>query len=175
MEINSLKKRKEVQNMMRRIDPRSESEPEIMLYEKFCQGGARPIKQFEIAGYFVDMAFPDKKVAIEYDGAVHKERLVEDEARHKIIRNMGWSIARVRNEKVGMGGFFSIYLNEKKPDCFFANFEDAIDELVKLVLPKVKDYGERPKAEFSDIKDLLRTAYEKVEANYSKNNERRGG
>lgn len=178
MEIKNFKKRKEVIasiNEMRKVNPRSESEPERMLYEKFLKKGFRPQRQYPISGFFVDMAFPEKKIAIEYDGKCHRESAEKDEIRHKAIRSAGWNIARIRNDGFAHMNSYSIYLNERKneldfyDESFGSGIEYAMNELVYLVIDKLDSpkTGENSDG-FSHIATLLQSAYQKIEKLNSK-------
>ena len=165
MDIKNLKKRKEVINFYRRVDPICESEPERLLYEKFIKAGVRPQKQYEIHGFFVDMAFPENKVAIEYDGLIHQDKLLEDEERHKIIRGHGWNIARIRNEDIANG--YVIYLNEKRFDHKDRDMEKTMDIFVSIIVQKVKKNDGDTSDGFSPVKVLLRDFYQKLEEKMS--------
>ena len=45
----------------------------------------------------VDLAFPEAKIAIEYEGAYHFEdgQIVRDDARYARLRAAGWTVIRV--------------------------------------------------------------------------------
>ena len=79
-------------------DPRSESVPESELRVWLTAAGLAPdlqVQVFDEQGAFVgrlDLAFPEQKVAIEYDGDWHREgdQPQRDEARRSAIRALGW-------------------------------------------------------------------------------------
>jgi hypothetical protein len=49
--------------------------------------------------YRLDLAWPDLRIAVEYDGhAVHTERVAEDEARDDDLRRRGWIVVHVTAE-----------------------------------------------------------------------------
>jgi very-short-patch-repair endonuclease len=45
-----------------------------------------------------DMAYRDKRVLIEYDGAWHWERRAADERRREAMRNLGWTVIVVTKD-----------------------------------------------------------------------------
>lgn len=75
-----------------------ESPMERSLYEGLKTYGAPPIMQYKLDKYFLDLSFPDIKVAIEYDGEHHMEsieRIEKDNAREEEIMKLGWKVIRV--------------------------------------------------------------------------------
>ena len=83
-------------------DPRAESPPESRLRVQLVLAGLHPVPQFEVweGGRFlarVDLAFPDRKIAVEYDGrAVHERADVfaRDRQRQNELVRAGWTILR---------------------------------------------------------------------------------
>ena len=69
---------------------------EYRLYEAMCQEGLDPVAQFYIQGYYADFAFPDVRVAVEADGAVHQDAAhrEHDRKRDWILRRAGWTVKR---------------------------------------------------------------------------------
>jgi very-short-patch-repair endonuclease len=64
--------------------------------------GLTPVPQYEVqwAGRFVarvDLAFPDERIAIEYDGAHHfvDDQIPQDEARIRRLEAAGWRVIRL--------------------------------------------------------------------------------
>lgn len=45
--------------------------------------------------FYLDMAYPDQKVAVEYDGSFHSKQLDEDVERRHQIEMLGWSVVQV--------------------------------------------------------------------------------
>ena len=136
MEINKLPKRNTFKNRL----PISESEPEHELKYQLLKLGLRPEQQYPINGFFVDFAFPEAKLAIEYDGFHHlKEGQFEkDLDRQVIIENAGWKVWRVGKHYAG--GFFVSWDNEVPLEMRFIDNEDAIKfiaEEVKKFLPLI--------------------------------------
>ena len=78
-----------------------ESPMERSLYEALKTDGIAPIMQYKLDKYFLDLAFPDIKVAIEYDGEHHMasiERIEKDNKREEEIRNLGWDVIRISRQ-----------------------------------------------------------------------------
>lgn len=83
-------------------DARAESPPESRLRLALVQAGLSPVPQFEVhdGGRFiarVDLAFPQLKIAIEYDGrAVHEREdvFVRDRQRQNDLVRAGWLVLR---------------------------------------------------------------------------------
>ena len=94
------------------VDPRAESPRESMLRVALVEAGLpTPVPQHEVwAGReFVarlDLAWPDLKVAIEYDGAHHRERdqHSRDLARHNRLRTLGWTVFQVDADQLRSPG-----------------------------------------------------------------------
>jgi hypothetical protein len=84
------------------IDPRAESPPESRVRVALVLAGLGPVPQYEVyeAGQRlgrVDLAFPDARIAVEYEGAYHFEdgQIVRDDARYARLREAGWTVIRV--------------------------------------------------------------------------------
>ncbi|GAA4347587.1 endonuclease domain-containing protein [Angustibacter luteus] len=84
------------------VDPRTESMPESMARVVLRQAGFDVVPQFVIRarGEFVarvDLALPELRIAIEYDGAWHalREQLQRDRRRIHELRRAGWIIVHV--------------------------------------------------------------------------------
>ena len=84
------------------VDPRAESPQESRLRVLLVLAGLAPVPQFEVldGGCFVarvDLAFPDARLAIEYEGAHHFEdgQIPRDDARLERLRAAGWRVIRV--------------------------------------------------------------------------------
>ena len=87
----------------RLADPRSESPRESLLRLAVVRAGLpAPVPQYEVrvGGRFVarlDLAWPQLRVALEYDGAHHRNRRQygRDLARHNALRAAGWVVFQV--------------------------------------------------------------------------------
>ncbi|MGY1665995.1 endonuclease domain-containing protein [Geodermatophilus sp. SYSU D00696] len=84
------------------VDPRAESPRESRLRVCLVLAGLEPVPQFEVVddGRFVarvDLAFPDVRLAIEYEGAHHFEadQVTRDAERLDRLRAAGWRVIRV--------------------------------------------------------------------------------
>jgi very-short-patch-repair endonuclease len=79
-------------------DPRAESPMETRMRLAFVLQGLRPEVQYELYSAFglfvarVDLAFPEAKLAVEYDGEEHDDAL--DRARDVRIGALGWHVMR---------------------------------------------------------------------------------
>jgi G:T-mismatch repair DNA endonuclease (very short patch repair protein) len=84
------------------VDPRAESPPESRVRVALVLAGLAPVPQYEVheAGQRlgrVDLAFPEARIAVEYEGAYHFEddQIVRDDARYARLREAGWTVIRV--------------------------------------------------------------------------------
>jgi hypothetical protein len=80
-------------------DPLAESPMETRIRVLLIEWGLpRPVSQLTVydgAGAFIgrlDLAFPDAKVAVEYDGALHWEQRRSDDRRRDRLRASGWVV-----------------------------------------------------------------------------------
>ena len=86
------------------LDPRAESPRETALRLPLAEAGLPPcVPQHEVrdaGGAFVarlDLAWPELRVAVEYDGDHHRDRTQHsrDLARHNRLRALGWTVLQV--------------------------------------------------------------------------------
>jgi len=84
------------------VDPRAESPPESRVRVALVISGLNPVPQYDVFGggewlARVDLAFPEAKIAIEYEGAYHFEdgQIVRDDARYARLQAAGWTVIRV--------------------------------------------------------------------------------
>jgi hypothetical protein len=84
------------------VDPRAESPPESRVRVAFVLGGLEPVPQYEIYedGIFlgrVDLAWPEARLAVEYEGAHHFEgtQIIHDDARIQRLIAAGWRVIRL--------------------------------------------------------------------------------
>lgn len=90
-----------VQQVADLMDVGAESAPESRLRLTLIFGGLpRPVTQYVIrdpVGNFiarVDLAYPELRIAIEYDGEDHRDRWSEDIVRQNRIIGAGWTLMR---------------------------------------------------------------------------------
>jgi hypothetical protein len=84
------------------IDPRAESPPESRVRVALVLAGLEPIPQYEVweDGALlgrVDLAFPNERLVIEYEGAYHFEgtQITRDDARFQRLIAAGWRVIRL--------------------------------------------------------------------------------
>jgi G:T-mismatch repair DNA endonuclease (very short patch repair protein) len=85
------------------VDPRAASAPESRVRVALVMAGLSPVPQFEVldgAGRFVaspDLAFPEARLAIEYEGEYHFEetQIVRDDERIERLERAGWRVIRL--------------------------------------------------------------------------------
>ncbi|MGY1832128.1 endonuclease domain-containing protein [Geodermatophilus sp. SYSU D01180] len=84
------------------IDPRAESGPESRVRVALVTAGLAPRPQFEVrqGGRFiarVDLAFPEARLAVEYEGEHHFDgvQIVRDDERHARLIAAGWRVIRL--------------------------------------------------------------------------------
>jgi very-short-patch-repair endonuclease len=94
-------------------DPRSESPPESRVRFLLLQAGVPVVPQFDVrtaGGVWiarVDLALPELKIAIEYDGrAVHEREdvFVRDRQRQNALVQAGWTVLRFTAADLRHGG-----------------------------------------------------------------------
>lgn len=84
------------------VDPRADSPPESRVRVACVLAGLAPVPQYEVrdGGVVlgrVDLAFPEERLAIEYEGAYHFEgtQIVRDDARIALLIAAGWRVIRL--------------------------------------------------------------------------------
>jgi hypothetical protein len=84
------------------VDPRAESPPESRVRVALVLAGLRPVPQFDVFEDSewlgrVDLAFPEARIAIEYEGAYHFEdgQIIRDDVRYARLRAAGWTVIRL--------------------------------------------------------------------------------
>jgi very-short-patch-repair endonuclease len=55
-----------------------------------------PVLQYRVGPYFLDLAYPERKIALEYDGRTHltPERARRDLNRQAYVTRDGWTVIR---------------------------------------------------------------------------------
>jgi len=80
------------------IEPLTESPMETRVRVILRTGGLHPVAQhniYDAAGNFIgraDLAFPEQRVAVEFDGAWHWQQRRHDERRRAAMRAAGWIV-----------------------------------------------------------------------------------
>jgi very-short-patch-repair endonuclease len=89
------------------LDGRAESLPESVLRVELVLGGLHPVPQLEVFDEErfvarVDLAFPEARVAVEYDGGWHAdpEQIRWDGVRRARLRALGWRVLVVTNDEL---------------------------------------------------------------------------
>ena len=84
------------------VDARADSPPESLVRVALRMAGLTPEPQYMVfsGGEFlgrVDLAFPEARLAIEYEGAHHFEddQIAKDDARYARLREAGWTVIRL--------------------------------------------------------------------------------
>ncbi|NEK87577.1 DUF559 domain-containing protein [Blastococcus saxobsidens] len=84
------------------VDPRAESPPESRVRVACVLAGLSPVPQYEVQvdGMSlgrIDLAFPEARLAIEYEGAYHfeEEQIVRDDERYARLVAAGWRVIRL--------------------------------------------------------------------------------
>jgi hypothetical protein len=91
-----------VRRALELVDPRAESPPESRVRVALVLAGLAPVPQYEVRSGDellgrVDLALPEARIAIEYEGAYHFEdaQIVRDDARFARMEEAGWTVIRV--------------------------------------------------------------------------------
>ena len=81
------------------VEPLSESPMETRLRVLGLESGLpRPVAQLNVFDPWrvfvarLDLAYPELKVAVEFDGALHWEQRREDDRRRDALRRLGWIV-----------------------------------------------------------------------------------
>lgn len=111
-----------------------ESEMEKQIYTLFRDNDLLPQMQYQIGKYFVDFAFPDIKLAIEYDGKQHRTRAVEDCERRKQIKYNGFDIFSIRKYRN-----YKIYAFFKGQQYKVYDF-NTLEELMNCLSENIKEF-----------------------------------
>ncbi len=90
-------------------DPRAESPPETRLRLQLGAAGLAPEVQYRIRDEYgfvvarVDLAYPEARLAVEYDGADHftRNRRERDAQRDTTLAAMGWVTLRFGHDQIG--------------------------------------------------------------------------
>ncbi|MCA0437622.1 MAG: DUF559 domain-containing protein [Austwickia sp.] len=108
-------------------DARSESAPESLLRVLLLVGGfPAPVCQYKVVdskndrSYRVDLAYPALKIAVEYNGRHHRDKVQRalDKARRKALRRLGWKVVVIEaselfNDPGGVLARIAVAVNER--------------------------------------------------------------
>jgi hypothetical protein len=90
-----------VRRALQLVDPRAESPAESWVRVALVMAGLTPIPQYEVLVDGIesrfDFAWPEAKVALEYEGAYHfdEAQIVRDDERVDRLRAAGWIVIRI--------------------------------------------------------------------------------
>lgn len=133
--VNSLMQNKEWKNNHMRNIAKAQhfgvSKAEVLLYSMLVDYGYIGVQQYQIESRFIDIAFPEIKLAIEIDGNYwHSQDKIKkrDLEKEQILKNNGWELLRFSSESV-----------LKNPDYYLweviQNYEILKNELDVLFCP----------------------------------------
>ncbi|TKJ29813.1 DUF559 domain-containing protein [Blastococcus sp. CCUG 61487] len=84
------------------VDPSAESPPESRVRVALVLSGLRPVPQYEVCVdgevlAHVDLAFPEARLAIEYEGEYHFDgvQIARDDVRYERLLAAGWRVIRL--------------------------------------------------------------------------------
>jgi very-short-patch-repair endonuclease len=92
-----------MRELPKRKDIKTESLIEDILLREFNLRGIYLIPQFQIGRYRIDLALPEKKLAIECDGKEWhstEEQIKRDNIRQKEIEDLGWVVIRFSGSEI---------------------------------------------------------------------------
>lgn len=86
-----------VANAKARNNTWTPSRVEEMCFAEALRQGVRPERNFVVGKYAIDLAFPEKKIAIEIDGRFHTQEVTRarDQVRDAYLHEHGWQVHRI--------------------------------------------------------------------------------
>ncbi len=92
--------RKAMSNMQTFKSPGSHFQKEVAWCVQQCRSDWKLENEYQVEGYYLDIAFPSKKIGIEADGVLHfypgsDEIIARDLLREKILQKLGWKIVHI--------------------------------------------------------------------------------
>lgn len=84
-------------------NPNTQSPIEEIVYKELLVYGLNPIPQYQVGAFFIDLAFPEIKLAIEADGKEFhssKEQKERDVYRENKLKKLGWTFERFSGEDI---------------------------------------------------------------------------
>ena len=133
--------------------PKTESPIEESLYQAFLKFGLEPQCQYPVYPFFIDLAFPEIKLAIEADGKDWhwtQDQRDRDDYRQSQLETQGWRVERFRGwvckkyPHVAVAKIATKYFNDKITDTqkknamgilagFVASVEGDMELAVKII------------------------------------------
>lgn len=110
---------------------RSESPFEKGVAQALVRRGFRPLQQWTVGYYRIDMAFPKQMVAIECDGDRYHpiEKIGEDLERQSVLERLGWRFVRIRGS------------------AYYRDPEGTISSLID----RIRELGVSPESEANEV------------------------
>lgn len=121
---------------------------ERSVYYLFRDFYVLPITQHRIGKYFVDFAFPDINVVVEYDGPGHENQKECDLEREEYLRSQGWIVVRI----VRKNSIFKYQVVENQIDkgCY-----KTMKQAVNYIVNEIRETrGKRPIDCYFDKKEI---------------------
>ena len=90
-------------NQLLRPNPKTNSPIEEILFLEFKKYGIEPVPQYPEHPFFIDLAFPEIKLAIEADGyEFHSspDQIERDKYRQKRLEQKGWKVIRFTGTEI---------------------------------------------------------------------------
>ena len=146
-----MKKINEVTNNVKRSS--TESPIKERIYQELVKFGLTPECQYKVGPFYIDLAFPEIKLAIETDGKNYhwtEEQRQRDQYRQKRLEQQGWKFERFRGwvcckyPHIAAAKIVTQYFTDKVTEinrnhargllaAFLANHEDDIEKAVKII------------------------------------------
>lgn len=82
---------------------KTDSPIEEILYQEFLKYGLEASTQYQVGVFYIDLAFPEIKLAIEADGHDYhstKEQITRDKYREDRIKSDGWVFERFTGREI---------------------------------------------------------------------------
>lgn len=110
-------------------NPNTDSPIEEILYKEFEIYKVLPISQYHVGNYYIDLAFPEIKLAIEADGEeFHStgEQITRDISREIKLEKWGWRIVRFTGSEIHRD--YELIVAK----ILLQNFEDKLTEELRI-------------------------------------------
>ena len=126
------------------------SQTEQKLSNELKKFGLNPKSQFKVKrrdkdySYYIDIAFPDKKIAVEIDGPHHLDRGYEDERKDEYLKSEGWKVFRYPSDEIFQNT--SAYVKKIKKiveKTKSKTYPDQLTHTHKIIQEGLLNYGVR--------------------------------